>query len=78
MVVGKRSSLMFLDSETRERGVVTGVRSFVEGIRGKEWESESRCNTMLTEDVEWRLTTLSLILQKQVLELVALIGMLPI
>jgi len=51
MVIGKRASIMFLGPETRERGVVTGVRSFVEGIRGKEWQgilpssliTDSRC-----------------------------------
>jgi len=32
---------MFLGPETKERGVVTGVRSFVEGIRGKEWQGIS-------------------------------------
>jgi hypothetical protein len=56
---------MFLGPETKERGVVAGIRSFVEGIRGKEWQS-----------TEGDLNSLSLKLQKQVLELVALIGIL--
>jgi hypothetical protein len=63
MLVGKRSSIMFLGPETKERGVVAGIRSFVEGIRGKEWQS-----------TEGDLNSLSLTSQKQVLELVALIG----
>jgi hypothetical protein len=54
---------MFLGPETKERGVVAGIRSFVEGIRGKEWQC-----------TEGDLNSLSLTLQKQVLELVALIG----
>jgi hypothetical protein len=33
---------MFLAPETKERGVVTGARSFVEGIRGKEWPGTPR------------------------------------
>ena len=37
VVIGKRSSFMFLAPESKERGVVTGIRSFVEGIRGKDW-----------------------------------------
>jgi hypothetical protein len=42
VVIGKRSSFMFLAPETKERGVVTGARSFVEGIRGKEWPGTPR------------------------------------
>ena len=41
VVVGMRSSLMFLGPETKERGVVASVRSFVEGIRGKDWQGKS-------------------------------------
>jgi hypothetical protein len=37
MIIGKRSSLMFLGSEVKERGAVAGVRSFVEGLRGRDW-----------------------------------------
>jgi hypothetical protein len=39
VVIGKRSSLLFLRQDKTERGVVVGVRSFVEGIRGKDWSS---------------------------------------
>ena len=28
---------MFLGSEVKERGAVAGVRSFVEGLRGRDW-----------------------------------------
>ena len=42
VVIGTRSSFMFLAPETKERGVVTGVRSFVEGIRAKEWPGTPR------------------------------------
>jgi hypothetical protein len=66
MLVGKRSSIMFLGPETKERGVVASVRSFVEGIRGKEWQV-----------MEGDLNSLNLTLQRQVLELVALIGIIP-
>lgn len=38
MIVGKRASTMFLGPETKEKGVVAGVRSFVEGLRDKEWQ----------------------------------------
>ena len=38
LVVEKRPSTMFLGPETKERGVVAGVRSFVEGIEGKDWQ----------------------------------------
>ena len=55
---------MFLGPEAQEKGVVAGVRSFVEGLRDKEWHG-----------VEGNLNSLDLNLQKQVLELVALIGM---
>jgi hypothetical protein len=37
-VVSKRMSMVFLRNESKERSVVTGVRSFVEGIRDKEWQ----------------------------------------
>ena len=30
---------MFLGPETKDRGTVAGVRSFVEGLRDKEWQS---------------------------------------
>jgi hypothetical protein len=55
---------MFLGPETKERGVVAGLRSFVEGLRGKTWLG-----------IEGDLSSLSLMLQKQVLELVCLIGL---
>jgi len=29
---------MFLGPETKERGVVAGIRSFVEGLKGKQWQ----------------------------------------
>lgn len=58
---------MFLGPETKERGVVTSVRSFVEGIRGKEWQI-----------MEGDLNSLNLTLQRQVLELVALIGIISL
>jgi hypothetical protein len=41
VVIGKRSNFMFLGPEIKERGAVAGVRSFVEGIRGKGWPGES-------------------------------------
>ena len=65
---------MFLGPETKERGVVAGVRSFVEGLKGKEWQSITLPYSRLTVDVEGDLNSLGLMLQKQVLELVALIG----
>lgn len=43
VVVGTKASIMFLGPETKERGVVAGVRSFVEGIRGKEWQGMNPC-----------------------------------
>jgi len=33
--------MMFLGPETKDRGVVAGVRSFVEGLNGKDWQSLS-------------------------------------
>jgi hypothetical protein len=54
---------MFLAPEATEKGVVAGVRSFVEGLRDKEWQN-----------VEGDLNSLDLNCQRQVLELVALIG----
>jgi hypothetical protein len=38
VVVEKRASMMFLGPETKDRGVVAGVRSFVEGLDGKDWQ----------------------------------------
>jgi len=64
VIVNKRQSTMFLGPETKEKGFVAGVRSFVEGLRDKEWQN-----------VEGDLNSLSLNYQRQVLELVALIGM---
>jgi hypothetical protein len=64
---------MFLGPETKERGVVAGVRSFVEGIKAKEWQG-STCDILVTIGVEGDLNSLSLQIQKPVLELVALIG----
>jgi hypothetical protein len=75
MVIGKKASIMFLGPEIKDRGVVAGVRSFVEGVRGKEWQGMDRYEIQLTIDVEGDLNSLSLMLQKSVLELVALIGM---
>jgi hypothetical protein len=63
VIVGKRASTMFLGPETQEKGVVAGVRSFVEGLRDREWYN-----------IEGELNSLSLHTQRQVLELVALIG----
>jgi hypothetical protein len=37
LVLSKRMSMMFLAGDGKEHGVVTGVRSFVEGIREKGW-----------------------------------------
>jgi len=33
--------MMFLGPETKDRGVVAGVRSFVEGLSGKDWQGLS-------------------------------------
>ena len=33
--------MMFLGPETKDRGAVAGVRSFVEGLRGKDWHGLS-------------------------------------
>jgi len=38
VIVTKRASTMFLGPETKERGVVAGIRSFVEGLKGKQWQ----------------------------------------
>lgn len=78
VIVGKKSSLMFLGPETKERGVVAGTRSFVEGLRGKEWQGKLSFRSSLTAGMEGELNSLSLLAQKQVLELVALIGIFPI
>jgi hypothetical protein len=48
VVVGKRSSLMFLGPQNQERGAVAGVRSFVEGLRGKEWQGSPLDGVLLT------------------------------
>ena len=37
IIIGKRTSLMFLNSEGKDKGPVAGVRSFVEGLRGRDW-----------------------------------------
>ena len=47
MLIGKRSSFMFLGSEVKDRGPVTGVRSFVEGLRGREWHGIGSCRNDL-------------------------------
>lgn len=65
---------MFLAPESKERGVVTSVRSFVEGMRGKEWQGIPPIQIKLILGVEGDLNSLDLQLQRQVLELVALIG----
>jgi hypothetical protein len=42
MVIGKKASVMFLGPEIKDRGAVAGVRSFVEGVRGMEWQGMDR------------------------------------